>query len=217
MFNLIIFCLISGIARITTDQVCEILLRNYVKKYGYLYIKNDGNLIDRKKISSKIIEKFLRPISNVLEIIEEILWTVFILTRKGKGRENLFHEAISDLHCIKLKQAIDEQDKLLKNTLKIDLDNVSQQDINHEYKKTCINSDSPYRGNYIITKKQRRTLNAMNEAELWLTMIQMDTNITEAEKKELFIDYIKDFKNMKENAKPKAIEKTMKIIHSRQD
>lgn len=204
----LIFVLVSFGGRILVDQTCEIILKKYIKKYGYLPVRNNEETIEFIDHMNKHIRKFCTPATNIKQIIEEINLTIYILTRKGEEREKIFHEAISEYHCTTLKQVVNEQDELLKNTMS--LDDASQDKINKEYEK------KPFSSDYKITEKQRKTLDAMNEAELWLTTIQMDIGLTEKEKKELFMDYVKDFQNTKETIKPKAIQKTLKMIEKRE-
>jgi len=52
----------------------------------------------------------------------------------------------------------------------------------------------------------------MSDAQLWLTTIQAAARLSVEEKYELFVN---DFKNENDNAKPKAIEKTLNVIEKK--
>ena len=54
---------------------------------------------------------------------------------------------------------------------------------------------------------------AMSDAEIWLMEIELDTNLSEQEKRKLYLDYVRDFS--KDKTKPKAIEKTLKIVEKK--
>lgn len=53
----------------------------------------------------------------------------------------------------------------------------------------------------------------MSDAELWLLEIEMNVGLSPDEKKQLYKDYVKDFKQDK--SKGKAIQKTLNLIQKR--
>lgn len=65
----------------------------------------------------------------------------------------------------------------------------------------------------VVSDKVMNKVRAMSDAEAWLMEIELNTNLTEQEKKELYLDYVRDFSKAK--SKPKAIEKTLKMVQKK--
>ena len=55
----------------------------------------------------------------------------------------------------------------------------------------------------------------MSDAEEWLLSIELDANLDEKEKEELYRLYVKDLS--KNNSNGKAIQKTLKMVNNKKD
>lgn len=194
-----------------TSETCEKLLQKDIKKYGYLPLRT--NRYKPKKLSTKLILLGMNfiPVVNLLVSIGMLGITINSLKKSAEEKEKFYDRTSSEFHCTNLKREIIMQDRLITPTIKdaLKLDGATEDCINTEYKKALESNK------YKVNDKQREKIESMNEAELWLTTIQMDTSLSAIEKKKLFSAYVKDFSNQKENAKPKAIKKTLKMISNR--
>ena len=65
------------------------------------------------------------------------------------------------------------------------------------------------------TTKEMKKIRAMSDAEEWLLSIELDANLDEKEKEELYRLYVKDLS--KNNSNGKAIQKTLKMVNNKKD
>lgn len=91
------------------------------------------------------------------------------------------------------------------------LDGASPKMIKEETKKA---EQEVYSNKVKLSDKKRREVEAMSETELWLRDLELTTGLSYKDRAHLFPDYTKDFMNEKENAKPKAIQKTLKMVNN---
>jgi len=69
--------------------------------------------------------------------------------------------------------------------------------------------------NLDVSDKKYRKIMAMNDAELWLEDIRMNVGLTDEEKRQLYMDYVKEFMCDENKVKVKAPQKTLKMIKDR--
>lgn len=67
----------------------------------------------------------------------------------------------------------------------------------------------------VPTTKEMQKVRAMSDAEEWLLSIELDANLTEKEKEDLYRLYVKDLSKNKSNGK--AIQKTLKVVNNKKD
>lgn len=67
----------------------------------------------------------------------------------------------------------------------------------------------------VPTTKEMQKVRAMSDAEEWLLSIELDANLTEKEKEDLYRLYVKDLSKNKSNGK--AIQKTLKMVNNKKD
>lgn len=199
------FIVVSGMATIIIESVCNAIAVNNIKKRGYI-----TNHIKPSNIQT-IIFNFI-PGVNLLVALVEMVITGFILYGNPKQIEkfllerNLIYNPTDELnHVNRLKNQIDEQSFMDAMTL----DGASKEVIDSELKSAKREIYSDY---YELSNKKYRELQAMSDTELWLRDIELHNGLSSDERNQLFSSYVKDFQSNKENTKPKAIQKTYKII-----
>ncbi len=199
------FIVVSGMATIIIKSVCNAIAVNNIKKRGYI-----TNHIKPSNIQT-IIFNFI-PGVNLLVALVEMVITGFILYGNPKQIEkfllerNLIYNPTDELnHVNRLKNQIDEQSFMDAMTL----DGASKEVIDSELKSAKREIYSDY---YELSNKKYRELQAMSDTELWLRDIELHNGLSSDERNQLFSSYVKDFQSNKENTKPKAIQKTYKII-----
>ncbi len=92
------------------------------------------------------------------------------------------------------------------------LDGSTPEIIKTEMKKA---EDEVYSNHVKLSDEERRKLGAMSDTALWLRDLELENGLSYEERGELFPAYTKDFMNTRENAKPKAIQKTLKMVNNR--
>ena len=92
------------------------------------------------------------------------------------------------------------------------LDGATPEIIKTEMKKA---EDEVYSNHAKLSDEKRRELEAMSDTALWLRDFELENGLSYEERGELFPAYTKDFMNTRENAKPKAIQKTLKMVNNR--
>ena len=93
------------------------------------------------------------------------------------------------------------------------LDGATPEVVKEEMKKA---EEEVYSTLVKLSEKKRRELEAMSDTALWLRDMELENGLSYEERGELFPVYTDDFMNPRENAKPKAIQKTMKLVDKRQ-
>ena len=93
------------------------------------------------------------------------------------------------------------------------LDGATPEVVKEEMKKA---EEEVYSTSVKLSEKKRRELEAMSDTALWLRDMELENGLSYEERGELFPAYTDDFMNSRENAKPKAIQKTMKLVDKRQ-
>lgn len=112
----------------------------------------------------------------------------------------------NDYYTTSLDKRLDGLEDAMK------LEGATPEIINSEMKKA---EQEVYSERTKLSEKKRRELKAMSDAALWLRDLELENGLSYEERGELFPAYTNDFMNTKENAKPKAIQKTLKMVNKR--
>ena len=204
--------LASGIGSLATCFACSTLLAHDASKKGYVGVKKSDNISSSKKIMN--VASLFIPGVNML-IAAVTLWQT---GRYYQFNENQKSEFLKELHMLPASEGL-EYINLIKKRADLEsipdamkLDGLEESMISQELSKA---KKEAYSSIEKGTDKRYRKIEAMNDAELWLAGLQFDVTLDDAEKRELYSAYVKDFKKKEDNVKAKAPEKTLKMVYNR--
>lgn len=200
----------SGISCIILTQVTGIITQYRMEDLGYVGIsKNSGE----KKTSLK--GRVLGFLSNFIPVINNLVGLVllgvsgYMTFASDDSISALFDKIPSFKKASEAKKIYDRRIQsnnfdAMEDAMK--LEGADKSVIEEELANARYASGIP-------NDKTMKKINAMSDAELWLTEIELDANLSEQEKRELYLDYVRDFS--KDKTKPKAIEKTLKMVQKK--
>lgn len=205
------FIIISGIATIIINKGSNYVINKAASDRGWVDYRKPGRISLGKAL---FFCTSLIPGVNFISALYHVGIAGFMVFGNSKDVDKLMkrvrmHTPTDELDTVQyLKNMADE--KTLSDAMT--LDGASKEVINSELKKAKEEVYSDYSD---LNDKEYRKLQAMSDTELWLSAICLDAGLSLDEKKKLFSSYVKDFKNDKENAKPKAIQKTYQVVANR--
>lgn len=208
------FIIISGFATIGVNKVCSLLLTKKAKDRGYvdkLYNRSQ----EKKGPVRKTVESLFNFIPGVNIIISAIVvaGTGYALISASDKNDEKIWGPDSKMDAFYTNSYYDDLDKKLvglEDAMK--LEGATPEIIKTEMKKA---EDEVYSNHAKLSDEERRKLEAMSDTALWLRDFELENGLSYEERGELFPAYTKDFMNTKENAKPKAIQKTLKMVNNR--
>lgn len=208
------FVIISGFATMGVNKVCSLLLTKKAKDRGYvdkLYNRSQ----EKKGPVRKTVEILFNFIPGVNIIISAIVvaGTGYALISASDKNDEKVWGPDSKMDAFYTNSYYDDLDKKLvglEDAMK--LDGATPEIIKTEMKKA---EDEVYSNHAKLSDDERRKLEAMSDTALWLRDFELENGLSYEERGELFPAYTKDFMNTKENAKPKAIQKTLKMVNNR--
>lgn len=200
----------SGISCIILTQVTGIITQYRMEDLGYVGISENSG---EKKTSLK--SHVLGFLSNFIPVINNLVGLVLLVVSgymtfaSDDSISALFDKIPSFKKASEAKKIYDRRIQsnnfdAMEDAMK--LDGADKSVIEEEMANARYASGIP-------NDKTMKKINAMSDAELWLMEIELDTNLSEQEKRELYLDYVRDFS--KDKTKPKAIEKTLKIVEKK--
>lgn len=206
------FILASGIGSLATCLGCSTLLAHDASKKGYVGVKKSDNISSNKKIMN--VASLFIPGVNIF-IAAVTLWQT---GRYYQFDENQKSEFLKELNMLSASKGL-EYVNFIKKRADLEslpdamkLDGLEESMISQELSKA---KKEAYSSIEKGTDKRYREIEAMSAAELWLAELQFDVTLDDAEKRELYSSYVKDFKKTNDNTKAKAPEKTLKMIYNR--
>ena len=208
------FIIISGLATMGVNTACSLLVAKKAKDRGYvnkLYNRSQ----EKKGPVRKTVEFLFNFIPGVNIIVSAITvaGTGYILiSSNDKNDEKIwgFDSKMDAFYTNNYYNNFDKKLVGLEDAMK--LDGATPEIIKTEMKKA---EDEVYSNHAKLSDEERRKLEAMSDTALWLRDFELENGLSYEERGELFPAYTKDFMNTKENAKPKAIQKTLKMVNNR--
>ena len=200
----------SGISCIILTQVTGIITQYRMEDLGYVGISENSG---EKKTSLK--SHVLGFLSNFIPVINNLVGLVllgvsgYMTFASDDSISALFDKIPSFKKASEAKKIYDRRIQsnnfaAMEDAMKLegaDKSVIEEEMANARYARGIPND------------KTLKKIKAMSDAELWLMEIELDTNLSEQEKRELYLDYVRDFS--KDKTKPKAIEKTLKIVEKK--
>lgn len=209
------FIVISGLATMGVNRVCSILLRNKGKDRGYVYKiyghpKKKTNLVGK---TGDFLVNFVPFLNIVISASMVINTSICLFSQSEKIDEKFFGPDLKmdAFYTNNNYKYLDSQLKRIDDAMK--LDGATPEVLKEEMKKA---EEDVYSRSVKLSEKKRRELDAMSDTALWLRDLELENGLSYEERTELFPLYTKDFMNQREGAKPKAIQKTMKLVDKRQ-
>lgn len=207
------FVIISGLATMGVNQVCSLLVTKKAKDNGYvnkLYFHDSKGGIGRKTFN--FLFQFIPGLNIILSALV-VAATAINLVSPSKKKDKLAFGSHLETDACSTKSDYDYYDKQLKDVdSAMKLDGATPEVIKSEMKKA---EEEIYSDHVKLSDKQYRELEAMSDTALWLRDLEVENGLSYEERSELFPFYTRDFMNTKENAKPEAIQKTLKMIDKR--
>lgn len=206
------FVIISGLGKIAVDKISDALISNYGEKRGYVYRKYSCS--EEKNVGKKVTSLLLDfvPVLNIFIATAEIIGTCYFLISPTTKKDKMAFGNLENT-TTGIKDCYDYYDRLLEGLEEaMKIDGATPNVVKEEMKKA---EGEVYSNKVKLSDKQRRKLDAMSDAELWLRDIELENGLSSKERGELFPQYTQDFMNTNDNAKPKAIEKTLKLVNKR--
>lgn len=197
----------SGISCILLTQVTGIITQFRMEDLGYVSVSENSGT-KKKSLKSHILgflSNFIPVINNLVGLV--LLGVSGYMTFASDDKIlDLFDKIPSFKKASEAKKIYDRRIQsnnfdAMEDAMK--LEGVDKSVIEEEIANARCASGIP-------NDKTMKKINAMSDAELWLMEMELDTNLTEEEKKELYYAYVKDFS--KDKSKPKAIQKTLKMV-----
>lgn len=200
----------SGISCIILTRVTGIITQYRMEDLGYVGISENSG--EKKKSLKRHLLGFL---SNFIPVINNLVGLVllgvsgYMTFASDDSVSALFDKIPSFKKASEAKKIYDRRIQsnnfdAMEDAMK--LDGADKSVIEKEMANARYASGIP-------NEKTMKKINAMSDAELWLMEIELDTNLSEQEKRELYLDYVRDFSKSK--SKPKAIEKTLKMVQKK--
>ena len=200
----------SGISCIILTQVTGIITQYRMEDLGYVGISENSG---EKKTSLK--SHVLGFLSNFIPVINNLVGLVllgvsgYMTFASDDSISALFDKIPSFKKASEAKKIYDRRIQsnnfdAMEDAMK--LEGADKSVIEEEMANARYASGIP-------NDKTMKKIKAMSDAELWLTEIELDANLSEQEKRELYLDYVRDFS--KDKTKPKAIEKTLKMVEKK--
>lgn len=209
------FIIISGLATMGVNTACSLLVAKKAKDRGYvnkLYNRSQ----EKKGPVRKTVEFLFNFIPGVNIIVSAIVvaGTGYALISASDKKDEKIWGPDSKMDAVRTNDyyttSLDKRLDGLEDAMK--LEGATPEIIKTEMKKA---EDEVYSNHAKLSEKKRRELKAMSDAALWLRDFELENGLSYEERGELFPAYTKDFMNTKENAKPKAIQKTLKMVNNR--
>lgn len=203
------FVIISGLATMGVNKVCSALITKKAKDRGYvdkIYSHPKKNKI------ANFLFNFI-PVVNIIVSAITVAGTGYILISSNDKNDEKIWEFDSKMDAFYTNNYYNNFDKKLvglEDAMK--LEGATPEIIKTEMKKA---EDEVYSNHAKLSDEKRRELEAMSDTALWLRDFELENGLSYEERGELFPAYTKDFMNTRENAKPKAIQKTLKMVNNR--
>lgn len=207
------FVIISGFATMGVNKICSALISKKAKDRGYvdkIYRR------PKKGLARKTVDFLFNFIPGVNIIISAIMvfgtGVCFISPNISKDAKIFGSDPkmdavrTNDYYTTSLDKRLDGLEDAMK------LEGATPEIINSEMKKA---EQEVYSERTKLSDEERRKLEAMSDTALWLRDLELENGLSYEERGVLFPAYTKDFMNTKENAKPKAIQKTLKMVNNR--
>ena len=209
------FIIISGLATMGVNTACSLLVAKKAKDRGYV-----NKLYNRSQEKKGPVRKTVEFLFNFIPGVNIIVSAIVVagtgyalISASDKNDEKIWGpdpkmDAVrtNDYYTTSLDKRLDGLEDAMK------LEGATPEIIKTEMKKA---EDEVYSNHAKLSEKKRRELKAMSDAALWLRDFELENGLSYEERGELFPAYTKDFMNTKENAKPKAIQKTLKMVNNR--
>ena len=209
------FIIISGLATMGVNTACSLLVAKKAKDRGYV-----NKLYNRSQEKKGPVRKTVEFLFNFIPGVNIIVSAIVVagagyalISASDKKDEKIWGpdskmDAVrtNDYYITSLDKRLDGLEDAMK------LEGATPEIIKTEMKKA---EDEVYSNHAKLSEKKRRELKAMSDAALWLRDFELENGLSYEERGELFPAYTKDFMNTKENAKPKAIQKTLKMVNNR--
>lgn len=197
----------SGVFLIITSSLADYAIKTRAEELGYISIAKKKEKTPKEHVKSFLCN-FIPGVNNLSSLVL-FLVTGFVLFAKDKYVAEVFEQVPTLVKASVAKEIYEkraEENNLSDIEDAMRLDGVDEKTIKKEIKQAK-------RAAGICDDKTMKKIRAMSDAELWLLEVELNTELTPEEKKSLYADYVKEFS--KNKAKPKAIEKTKKMIDKR--
>lgn len=201
------YLIFSGVSCFMTACLSRYTSRVRADELGYVSIS------ERKQMTAKDVVKgmvsYFIPVINNLVGLGLFIYSTMMVFASDEFVDNIFSRVPSLRKASAAKEIYERRIKNnnfaeMEDAMK--LDGADKEVIKSEMKEARIASG-------VLSDKAMNKVRAMSDAEAWLMEIELNTNLSEQEKRELYLDYVRDFS--KANSKPKAIEKTLKMIEKK--
>lgn len=210
------FAIISGLGTIAVKKICTSMLTKHGKDRGYVYsfYKLPEMKMGPVGKTASFLFNFV-PGVNILISAIMVGGTCWVLASPNVDKDQKHYKGpdinMDAFYANNYYEYLDSQLKGIDDAMK--LDGATPEVVNEEMKKA---EEEVYSTSVKLSEKKRRELEAMSDTALWLRDMELENGLSYEERGELFPVYTDDFMNPRENAKPKAIQKTMKLVDKRQ-
>ena len=206
------FIIISGIVTTVVLKSNDAIVNKKLKRLGYINKNKKRNSLLKEVIN--LLPNFI-PVFNLVMSFIVVAGGVYLYSNDEKFIE-IINKSDNVDRPINLKQSIDYNRNQLENICdEMKMAGATDLEIKQEINSIKSDMKESNCSEYIFDDSKYKELEAMSDTELWLRDIEMDVNLSPKEKKQLLSSYVRDFKNTDINAKPRAVEKTLKLINSR--
>lgn len=201
------YLIFSGVSCFMTAYLAKYTTDVRADELGYVNIK------ERKQMTAKDVVKgmisYFIPVLNNFVGLGLFIYSTMMVFASDEFIDRIFSRVPSLRKASAAKEIFERRAKVndfneMEDAMK--LDGADKATIKSEMKEARVASG-------VLSDKEMNKVRAMSDAEMWLMEIELNTNLTEQEKKELYLDYVRDFSKTK--SKPKAIEKTLKMIEKK--
>ena len=201
------YLILSGVGCFMTACLSRYTSDVRAESLGYVKMGEKKEVTAKDAIKG-IASYFIPVVNNIVGLILFINSTIMVF-----GSDDFVEQIFSRVPTLKKASAAKEiYERRIKNNNFVEIEDAMKLDgadkatIKTEMKEARMASG-------VLSDKEMNKVRAMSDAEMWLMEIELDTNLSEQEKRELYLDYVRDFS--KDKTKPKAIEKTLKIVEKK--